>query len=231
MKTVKRVEFPILVMKNGLSTREKHVLIELAKNSRVSDRDLASKLKTSQPTITRIRSKLMSDSFVDRFMILPNMEKLGIQFHAFTFIRSHNPATAKKMGQWAHEHPSVLFASEGEGLHNHTFVFESLHGDYGEYVQFIRLFREKFAGQVSDVSSFFMDPKSAAKFYHWHSIVEDRVSKLKVIPEDGKKLSRSERFRQALEKIPNPLEKIQNPLRGRESKEGKENKESSSGEE
>ncbi len=192
-------------MKNSLSLREKHVLIELAKNSRISDRDLATKLKTSQPTVTRIRSKLMNDEFVDRFLIIPNVEKLGIQFHAFTFIRTAHPAVTKKLSQWAIEHPSILFASEGEGLHNHTFVFESLHSDYGEYAQFIRVFREKFAGQISDLTPFFIDTKSISKFYHWHSIVEDRVSKLKIIPEDGKKLSRGERFRQALEKIPNPL--------------------------
>ncbi len=193
-------------MKSVLSSREKQVLLELAKNARLSDRELAAKLKTSQPTITRIRTRLWNEKFVDRFLILPSLEKFGLQFHAFSFVKVNHPSVIRKLVAWANENQSVVFAGEGEGLHNHQFVIESLHANYGEYHAFARLLREKFPGQLSDVSSFFMDANSISKFYHWHSVLEHHLSKLKEMPEfPQKKVGRTERLRQALEKIPNPL--------------------------
>ena len=211
-------------MKSALSSREKQVLIELAKNSRLSDRELASKLRTSQPTITRIRTKLMQEGFLDRVLMIPDVQKLGIHMHAFTFVRAHNPAAVKKMSQWANEQPVVLFASEGEGLQNHTFVLESMHSDFSEYTSFVKGFREKFAGQFSDVAPFLVDSKSISKFYHWHTLIEDRVSKLKTVEWGEKKLSRSERFKQALSTLPNPLGGIPNPLKRKELDESAEPK-------
>ncbi len=210
-------------MKNGLSLKEKQVLVELGKNARLSDRELASRLKTSQPTVTRIRTKLMDNGFVDRFMILPRLDKLGLRFHAFTFIRTTSLSSSKKISAWAAEQSCVVFASEGDGLHNHSVVLESVHEDYNEYAQMTRSLKEKFAGQWSDVTPFFTDIASISKFYHWHALIEDRASKIKT--EDiEKRVSNRERLRAALEKIPNPLERIPNPLRGREMKDEKEGK-------
>lgn len=204
MKSVLRVKTLHERMKNGLSHKEKKVLIELAKNARLSDRELASRLKTSQPTVTRIRTKLIDDGFVDRFMILPRLDRLGLKFHAFTFIRTASLASSKKIAQWAAEQPCVVFASEGDGIRNHSVVLESLHEDYGEYAQVVRSFKEKFAGQWTDVTPFFSDTQNISKFYHWHDLIEDRANKIKT--ENGEKhVSNRERLRAALEKIPNPL--------------------------
>ncbi len=191
-------------MKNGLSHKEKQVLIELAKNARLSDRELASRLKTSQPTVTRIRTKLIDDGFVDRFMILPRLEKLGLNFHAFTFVRTNALSASKKIAQWGAEQPCVVFASEGDGIRNHSVVLESLHEDYSDYAQVVRSLKEKFAGQWLDVTPFFSDTQNISKYYHWHALIEDRANKIKT--ENGeKRVSNRERLRAALEKIPNPL--------------------------
>lgn len=214
-------------MKNTLSHKEKQVLIELAKNARLSDRELASRLKTSQPTVTRIRTKLMDEGFVERFMILPRLEKMGLKFHAFTFIRTHALSSSKKISSWAAEQPCVVFASEGDGIRNHSVVFESLHEDYSEYASLVRTLKEKFAGQWNDVTPFFSDTHNISKYYLWHALIEDRANKIKT--ENGEKhVSNRERLRAALEKIPNPLERIQNPLRAREGKDSKDSKDSKS---
>lgn len=210
-------------MRNTLSHKEKQVLIELAKNARLSDRELASRLKTSQPTVTRIRTRLMDDGFVDRFMILPRLEKLGLKFHAFTFVRTNAFASSKKMAAWASEQPCVVFSSEGDGIRNHSVVFESFHEDYADYSHVMRSFKEKFSGQWVDVTPFFSDVQNISKYYHWHPLIEDRVNKIKT--ELGeKRVSNRERLRAALEKFPNPLERISNPLRSRDGKELKEEK-------
>lgn len=215
-----------------LSSREKQVLLELAKNSRLSDRDLASKLKTSQPTITRIRSKLMKEKVIDRFLILPNLGQLGLFFQAVTFVRTSFPAVNKKMAQWAMEQPFVLFVGEGVGSQNHSLLLESLHSDFSEYNSFMRLFREKFGNQVVDVQHFLLDTKHISKFYHWHSVLENRLSKLnddRLPRKSVHVMSRRERFGLALEKIPETVGKIPNPLKRQPPKivskeEGKEEK-------
>jgi DNA-binding Lrp family transcriptional regulator len=204
-------------MEKRLTNREKAVLLELAKNSRLSDRDLAARLKTSQPTITRIRTKLMKEKFIDRFMILPNLEQLGLFFQAVTFIQTQVPAVNKKMAQWAMEHPAVLFAGEGEGLRNHTLMFESLHSGFSDYNTFIRSFREKFGNQVVNVQHFFLDTENIAKFYHWHSVMENRLSQASDehwIRRKISKMSNREKIGLALERFPNPLKKtIPKPVR------------------
>lgn len=214
-------------MKNALSHKEKQVLIELAKNARLSDRELASRLKTSQPTVTRIRTKLMDEGFVERYMILPRLEKMGLHFHAFTFVRTSSLASSKKISAWAAELPCVVFSSEGDGIRNHSVVFESLHEDYGDYSRVVRTLKDKFAGQWSDVTPFFTDVESISKLYQWHALIEDRASK--IITENGeKRVSNRERLRAALEKIPNPLERIQNPLKSRDGKNDSPEKEKNS---
>lgn len=195
-------------MKNGLSSKEKQVLLELAKNARLSDRELASKLKTSQPTITRIRTKLWNEKFVDRFLILPNLQRFGLNFHAFTFVKVSHPSLLKKIIQWTSEQNTIVFAAEGEGVSNHHYMFESLHADYGEYHSFLKQFRTAFPGQASETSSFFIDAARVSKFYHWHSVLEDRLAGWKeplLSAEEKHRVSNRDRLRQALEKFPNPL--------------------------
>jgi DNA-binding Lrp family transcriptional regulator len=200
-------------MKTGFTSRERSILLELAKNARLSDRDLAAKLKTSQPTITRLRSKMMEDKYIDRFVILPNLSKLGLKFWSVTTMKPSSVGAGKKILAWASDSPQVLMAGEGEGPRMHSVLVESIHADFSQYQEFIRDFKDKFAGQVTDLHAFYMDSQNVTKFYHWHSVLENRLLQLKMGADTERKLSRSERFRQALEKIPNPLDRIQNPLK------------------
>lgn len=209
-------------MKNGFTSRERSILLELAKNARLSDRELAAKLKTSQPTVTRLRSKLMEDKYIDRFVILPNLTKLGLRFWSVTTMKPATVGASKKILQWAHESPQVLVAGEGEGARMHSILVESIHADFSQYQEFISDFKEKFAGHVTDINSFYMDSQNVSKFFHWHTVLENRLLQLKLESDSEKKLSRGERFRQALEKIPNPLDRIQNPLKGKADEEERE---------
>ncbi|QQR92357.1 MAG: Lrp/AsnC family transcriptional regulator [Candidatus Iainarchaeum archaeon] len=213
-------------MSSSLSSKERAVFLELSKNARLSDRELAQRLKTSQPTVTRIRSRLLQEQFIDRFMALPNLQKLGLHFQAITFIKAHSPATIKKVVQWVQENPSVVFAGEGEGIRMAQLMVHSLHGDFSEYTAFSKELKEKFAGQLMDVDSFYLDSKSISKFYHWHSVIEERLKKLKEFNDaQAKKLSRRERLSMALqnlsqlkERIP-AMPKVGLPGAGKEAKE------------
>ncbi len=196
-------------MSSSLSSKERAVFLELSKNARLSDRELAQRLKTSQPTVTRIRTKLFKENFIDRFMVLPNLQKLGLHFQAMTFIKSHSPATIKKVAQWAQENPSVVFVGEGEGIRMAQLMVHSLHGDFSEYTLFSKELKEKFSGQLVDVDSFYLDSKSISKYYHWHSVIEERLKKLKEFHDDQiKKLTRRERLSQALHGLSQLKERI-----------------------
>ena len=196
-------------MSSSLSSKERAVFLELSKNARLSDRELAQRLKTSQPTVTRIRTKLFKENFIDRFLVLPNLQKLGLHFQAMTFIKAQSPATIKKVAQWAQENPAVVFVGEGEGIRMAQLMVHSLHGDFSEYTLFSKELKEKFSGQLMDVDSFYLDSKSISKYYHWHAVIEERLKKLKEFHDDQiKKLSRRERLSQALQNLSQLKERI-----------------------
>lgn len=196
-------------MSVSLSSKEKAVFLELSKNARLSDRELAQRLKTSQPTVTRIRNKLFQDNFIDRFLILPNLQKLGLDFQALTFVKAQSPSVIKKVAQWAQENPYVVFVGEGEGLRMAQLMLHSLHGNFSDYTVFAKDLREKFAGQIQEVDTFYLDSKSISKYYHWHAVIEERLKKLKEFQESQiKKLTRREQLSQALQNLSSLKERI-----------------------
>jgi DNA-binding Lrp family transcriptional regulator len=48
------------------------------KNSRKSDRQLARAIGTSQPTVTRIRSRLEKEGYIKEYTMIPDFGKLGL---------------------------------------------------------------------------------------------------------------------------------------------------------
>ncbi len=196
-------------MSVSLSSKEKAVFLELSKNARLSDRELAQRLKTSQPTVTRIRNKLFQENFIDRFLILPNLQKLGLDFQALTFVKAQGPSVIKKVAQWAQENPHVVFVGEGEGLRMAQLMLHSLHSNFSDYTVFAKDLREKFAGQIQEVDTFYLDSKSISKYYHWHAVIEERLKKLKEFQESQiKKLTRREQLSQALQNLSSLKERI-----------------------
>ena len=63
------------------------MLSELMKNSRRSDRELAKAVGTSQPTATRIRTKLEKEGYVKEYTAIPDFIKIGYTIMALTFLK------------------------------------------------------------------------------------------------------------------------------------------------
>jgi DNA-binding Lrp family transcriptional regulator len=57
------------------------------KNSRRSDRKLAKVIGVSQPTTTRLRTKLEKEGCIKEYAILPNFSKIGYTIMALNFIK------------------------------------------------------------------------------------------------------------------------------------------------
>jgi len=62
------------------------ILFELIKGARRSDRELAKAVGTSQPTITRKRTKLEKEGFIKEYTVIPDLKKMGYEIIAFTFL-------------------------------------------------------------------------------------------------------------------------------------------------
>jgi len=137
----------------------KKLLVELLRNSKASDRNLAKKLGVSQPTITRTRGKMEREKLIRSYTIMPDWRKLGFEIFALTFVKMDpkimSAEVIGKVKDYALKFPNSFFASTGEGL-GMTGVIMSLHKDYRDYAQKLSLFRRDWGQYMEDIKSFIM---------------------------------------------------------------------------
>jgi DNA-binding Lrp family transcriptional regulator len=138
------------------------IISELIRNSRLSDRQIAKLLGTSQPTITRRRTKLEKEGLLD-YTAVPDLKKLGFEILAFTFARwnfeGHPDAHVKEMKKFVEKHPGIIFISTGSGL-GWDIVSISIHKDYSDYTRNIQDFRLGFGEFYEMLSSFIVSLQS-----------------------------------------------------------------------
>lgn len=137
-----------------MKKRIKNVFLELIKNSKKSDREIAKKLKISQPTVTRIRKKL-EKSIIKSYTTIPILPEIGVNLISFNFGTCHNQ---KKdidvcLRQIIKTDPRVLFRASGEGM-GKTCLIVALHKDYRGYVQFLSNMRSQCRGVKTHFDSF-----------------------------------------------------------------------------
>lgn len=115
----------------------KKVLCELLKDSGRSDRELAKKLGVSQPTVSRLRNKLMNEGVIKQFSVVPDLKALGFELIAVTsFTSKISDEMTERAIKWTKAKPSVLFAAGAEGT-GRNFLMISVHRNYTEYHNFI----------------------------------------------------------------------------------------------
>jgi DNA-binding Lrp family transcriptional regulator len=76
---------------------ERKLLSELLKNSRRSDRELAKAIGTSQPTTTRLRTKLEKEGYIKEYTVIPRFSKIGYHILAFSFLKVETPITDEEL--------------------------------------------------------------------------------------------------------------------------------------
>lgn len=137
------------------------LLRQLLKNSRKSDRELAKILGFSQPTITRLRTKLEKERYIKTYTIIPDFTKLGYQILAFTFskLKSYpTPEDATKIveqaSEWVNKYPNVIFASDGEGLGGKDVIMISIHKDFIKYTNFMRKYALEWGHMIATFETF-----------------------------------------------------------------------------
>ncbi len=142
------------------------MLSELMKNSRRSDRELAKAVGTSQPTATRIRTKLEKEGYVKEYTAIPDFIKIGYTIMALTFLKFDQKSVVaqsdynfKKVHFEAIEQypmSAVFLAKQGIGL-GHDKVILSFHPSYGAFDKFQLYVKEKMSAQIHSMSAFLVN--------------------------------------------------------------------------
>lgn len=137
---------------------ERKLICELMRNCRKSDRELAKSIGVSQPTVSRIRTKLEGEGVI-RYTGAADLKKLGFEIIALTFgnLRKDTHSEAKARVQRAQDflrgHSNVVFFSTGTGVGSDR-VTVTVHKDYSDYDKFIRDLREDWADIITITGSF-----------------------------------------------------------------------------
>jgi len=143
-----------------MSEKEKEklrLLHELIKGSRRSDRELAKVLKISQPTVTRKRTRLETERYIQEYTIVPNIAKMGFEIIAFTFLAFTEAKSEllEKAREWAKRQPNIVYASDGEGLGMNSIIV-SVHRNYASFSKLVTALRQDWQPNLKDVQSFIL---------------------------------------------------------------------------
>jgi len=144
------------------------LLLELIKNSKRSDRDLAKILDVSQPTLTRMRKRLEREGYIIEYTAIPNMTKLGFEIIAFTFMNIDrfdektgrlDVALAEQAHKWVTHNSKIIFGAGGEGLEGKNCMMISVHRDFTDFTDFISDFRAQWAARIKNIDTFLVSLK------------------------------------------------------------------------
>jgi len=150
------------------------LLVELLRNSRQSDREIARKLGVSQPTVSRTRSSLEKEGYIKEYTIIPNFSKFGYKIMAITFALSKtlDAETAKKARAFLIDgleqaQTKFIMVERGIGLGFDAAII-TFHRDYSSYVQFMKCLKQvnpaKFV-DVEKIGSFLIDLDDEVRYF------------------------------------------------------------------
>jgi DNA-binding Lrp family transcriptional regulator len=152
---------------NKLKNPDYKIMLELAKNSKIRDRELGKRLGVSRPTVIRRRTKLEKGAQLD-YTALPNFKKLGFKIMVISFCKWTSAAfaeqdseseIARRVQKFLRDRPSVIFGSTwGEGLGMNADAI-SIHRDYSDYDQWLKDVEQEWGKYMTDFSRFIVSLK------------------------------------------------------------------------
>jgi DNA-binding Lrp family transcriptional regulator len=145
-----------------MKEKMRQLLSELLKDSKRSDRELAKTLKISQPTVSRMRQKLVKEGAIREFTAIPDFAKLGYEIMAVTLAKAKEALTAseqEKAKKLVLDEPRVILAASAEGM-GRNGVMISLHKDYADFRKFMDNLKFNSDGYMKEADSMLISLKS-----------------------------------------------------------------------
>jgi DNA-binding Lrp family transcriptional regulator len=134
------------------------LLLEYLKDSNRSDRQIAKVLGVSQPTVSKMKNKLLEEGLVRNFSAIPDLAKMGYEIMAFSFVKfnmEHLRELEDKTQEWTQDSPEIIFSSRAEGV-GMDAITVSVHKNYAEYKNFLTKNR-RLGGFVSEAQYILVD--------------------------------------------------------------------------
>jgi len=141
----------------NLTLREKQVLNELLKNCKTSDQEIARRLKTSRPTIFKIRERLEKQGIIKGYTPIIDFEKLNLHLQSVILYRWRDYSKIKELEnniKFIKSLPEVILFIKGEGIGSKTDLIISVHEDLKDYEGFIRKLKYEWKDNVENVEVF-----------------------------------------------------------------------------
>ena len=123
-----------------MKKRMMNLLLELLKDSKRSDRELAKVLDVSQPTVSRIRSRLVKEGIIRDFTVIPDFVKMGFEIMAITCVKIKEKTInemEKKAEEYMKTQPNIIFAGGGAQGMGKNGLMISLHDSYSDFSNFL----------------------------------------------------------------------------------------------
>ena len=119
-----------------MKKRMMEVLLEFLKDSKRSDREIAKVVGVSQPTITRMRQRLVKEGLIKHFTIIPDFVKMGYEIMAISSFKSKiGKEIEERAKKWTMAKPNIIFVAGAQGMGKNTVII-SLHKSYTDYSNF-----------------------------------------------------------------------------------------------
>ena len=145
-----------------MKERVMKVLLEYLKDSKRSDRELAKIVGVSQPTVTRMRQRLVKEGLIKHFTIIPDFVEMGYEIMAISFFKlKADEESVEKAKKAAMAKPNIIFASSGEGMGKNG-VMLSLHKNYTDFSKFLSNLRLEGRDDLQDYNTMLISLKEKA---------------------------------------------------------------------
>jgi len=163
----------------ALTLREKQVLNELSKNCKVSDQEIARRLKTSRPTIFKIRERLEKEGVIKGYIPIIDFEKLNLHLQSVIFYKWRDYSKTRELEnnfKFIKALPEVILFVKGEGIGGKTDLIISVHEDIKDYERFIRRLKYEWKDNVENVEVFLSSIDGISKGYDLSSPAIQKIN-------------------------------------------------------
>ena len=137
------------------------LLFEYLKDSSRSDKEMAKVMGVSEPTISRLKRKLLEEGLVFQFSAMPNFPKIGYEIMAFSCVKFK----PEKIGEiearakgWAQKNHEILFTSRTQGMGMDALTI-SVHKNYADYAKFVKRNKMIFGELMAEAHNMLIDLK------------------------------------------------------------------------